>query len=1139
MANVQIGVLDIDTKPALQHTGQLSDSLIGLDGELKHIASTVSSGLGTSNPFASVTHGAQAAGESIKHGVGDALRQTEQQFHSAESASHGFFENFKHKSGEMTTLLGAGALAGAGAAFGIERLFEAGERKLQKLEDLNIVLHTTAKSEEEFKVAQQSSLAIVDKLHEKYAVSKGDLIEQQKAIAGIGGVTGPQKEKISELAVAFDKLGVPARALKGLIRGAADPESVAALDQITLKFPALKEAIGSASDAGGKIDAIFKQLGPTMGAMQEAADGPLGQMERTKQAFSAVESSAGTLLVNALAPLAPMLRVVGDALGAVTKFVSDNKTAVEIAVGAYLAFRAAAAIKEAGGIVSALTSGTKAAISFAQSILTKVIPGLGAKAVAEEAGAVATGTASTAQWGLNAAISANPIGLIILGIGLFIGVLAFLYNKVEFVHDAVDKLWNILKKGINVVGSLLGLGKAFDDVGDKAKAEGDAAEGAGEKAKTGAELAAEAQKELAAEVKAATDAFDAQKEGLDTNVKYLEKQIATQLDTVRQNKEILKSRKDISEEDRQAALNNIAAAETNVKTLQKVGQQRFKNLEAAKKEEELGKSLIEGGKEAVDLFEQRQRIEYDELKLALLRQNFGKLTVADELRLLNLEVQHAQALAEHVKATEKAAKTEKERLDAHTKVVESEIKVQELLGKVNELSQKVNDEWFKIQSSINASGISFEKLLANSVAAQETLEGVRLKAKIIADEFEDAGAQIETVLENLAGSNSASEAVTRTVFAIREGIQNGVKPAELQLLHDRLAQEEILINATRLANGQKLVDYKALNDSIDKLLTAGNAAEQEALHKREEEYKNYTDRVTDLQKNFETLFSALGLSEIAQIQANHKIAMEALEERRKKAADDTKALAALKIEQDKLELESARKLAIAKFNEEKKYTDQFAQIAGSGFQKAFDLAHSKFLAPLHKALDADNNFFGALLDTIIDGLFKMGEQLAANAIAGSISRALATAETEAMVAAVLPGLTAAALNASIFSFGSADATGLGAYIDAMATAQGLSLITGRALGGRETQPTLTLLAESGIPEIIFPEPTGEKVLSEMANKALAGASGGLSVADIAEGVRVGNMNSPSQTVLTGYQLSRIAKRTNARAIARGASPSKN
>ena len=106
-----------------------------------------------------------------------------------------------------------------------------------------------------------------------------------------------------------------------------------------------------------------------------------------------------------------------------------------------------------------LTDGVSNLVGFVKTILT-MTGVLGAQATA-------TGAATTAQTGLNAAMSANPIGLVIIGIEALIAVGVLLYKNWDKVKAGADALW---KKCQNV-GSKIGgaFTSAFDKVKSAAK----------------------------------------------------------------------------------------------------------------------------------------------------------------------------------------------------------------------------------------------------------------------------------------------------------------------------------------------------------------------------------------------------------------------------------------------------------------------------------------------------------------------------------------------------------------------------------------------------------------------------------------------------------------------------------------------
>lgn len=75
------------------------------------------------------------------------------------------------------------------------------------------------------------------------------------------------------------------------------------------------------------------------------------------------------------------------------------------------------------------------------------------------------GLATTAQWLLNAAMDANPVGVIVVGIAALVGVLILAYQHVKPFRDAVNWLWQeIVQLWHWIVGGSPGLIPAFQQL---------------------------------------------------------------------------------------------------------------------------------------------------------------------------------------------------------------------------------------------------------------------------------------------------------------------------------------------------------------------------------------------------------------------------------------------------------------------------------------------------------------------------------------------------------------------------------------------------------------------------------------------------------------------------------------------------
>lgn len=110
-----------------------------------------------------------------------------------------------------------------------------------------------------------------------------------------------------------------------------------------------------------------------------------------------------------------------------------------------------AAAKIVGGLSIAVgtLSGIMDIVAVASSSATVALIG---QKIAMVAGAVATGAATAAQWALNVAMSANPIGLIIAAIVALIAIIVLIATKTTWFQDAWRVAWGAIKSAASAVG---------------------------------------------------------------------------------------------------------------------------------------------------------------------------------------------------------------------------------------------------------------------------------------------------------------------------------------------------------------------------------------------------------------------------------------------------------------------------------------------------------------------------------------------------------------------------------------------------------------------------------------------------------------------------------------------------------------
>lgn len=163
-------------------------------------------------------------------------------------------------------------------------------------------------------------------------------------------------------------------------------------------------------------------------------DNTAGSIEQLKGSLETLAISIGTTLLPALNKLVDGIQAVVDWFSNLDKSTQNTIIAVIGVVGG-LALLAAGVVKVVQGIQALRTA---IAVIKAWELATK-------------ATVVVTKIATAAQWLWNAAMSANPIGLIIAAIIALIAIFVLLFKKNETFRKVVLKVWDAIKKAVGAV----------------------------------------------------------------------------------------------------------------------------------------------------------------------------------------------------------------------------------------------------------------------------------------------------------------------------------------------------------------------------------------------------------------------------------------------------------------------------------------------------------------------------------------------------------------------------------------------------------------------------------------------------------------------------------------------------------------
>lgn len=197
--------------------------------------------------------------------------------------------------------------------------------------------------------------------------------------------------------------------------------------------------------AAGDFAAVQQELADiTGGAASANAETAAGQFATLKLQLDEAAESIGAALLPIIEKLLPKIE-------SMVTWVSENTDKITILAGVIgTAAAAFIAINTAVKIYN-----TVMALSRIGTVLYNGV-------IMAFRGALIVATA--AQWLLNVAMAANPIGLVVIAIGALIAIFVLAYNKCEPFKNLVDKLWQILKT--SVVGAFDAVSNAISTVVD-------------------------------------------------------------------------------------------------------------------------------------------------------------------------------------------------------------------------------------------------------------------------------------------------------------------------------------------------------------------------------------------------------------------------------------------------------------------------------------------------------------------------------------------------------------------------------------------------------------------------------------------------------------------------------------------------
>lgn len=221
------------------------------------------------------------------------------------------------------------------------------------------------------------------------------------------------------------------------------------------------ELIVEGAFEAAEIAAGFDDVGSAAGDMANDVDRATRDMDSSVSRMDSVAESADNM-GSASSQAAGGLGDLGGALSAVPGPLGAVGSGMETVAPLVMGVTGATDLLNLAMSSNVVQSAKQAAATAANAAKTVVMTG-------------ASKAAAAGQWALNAALNANPIGLVVIAVAALVAGLVLAYNKSETFRNIVDGAMKVAKEAIDVVVDVIGdMIKPIKDASDKFPALSDA-----------------------------------------------------------------------------------------------------------------------------------------------------------------------------------------------------------------------------------------------------------------------------------------------------------------------------------------------------------------------------------------------------------------------------------------------------------------------------------------------------------------------------------------------------------------------------------------------------------------------------------------------------------------------------------------
>lgn len=258
-------------------------------------------------------------------------------------------------------------------------------------------------------------------------------------LAYLYGITRVQGRLYTNDLMQFANRGIPIIEELSKVLGVSQGEVKSLVEQGKVGFPQVEQVLNNLTASGSKFGGLMAAQSQTI----------TGQMSNLSDAWGQFKTDLGL----SLAPL--ITRVIGGLSGGIEYL----KSAIAwMQAHGPLVKNVLTGIAIAAGVYAAVLAVNSAALMYNNTL--QAIAAIRTGALAAYTGVVTAATAlwTGAQWLLNVALNANPIGLVVLAIAALVGGIMLAWNKSEGFRAAVYGLWEAAK---STFSGLVDLAKTY------------------------------------------------------------------------------------------------------------------------------------------------------------------------------------------------------------------------------------------------------------------------------------------------------------------------------------------------------------------------------------------------------------------------------------------------------------------------------------------------------------------------------------------------------------------------------------------------------------------------------------------------------------------------------------------------------